>query len=116
MLLNVVIPLLPIILELIFYRGVKTSTLLITAFVYLVTVAGISQSVFMTVSFFAISGLFGVLYGSWISASHPFPDGEFWIRLSVWAALGLAFVTQALDRWKVHVENNVPCFAFQEGK
>lgn len=112
MVLNAFVPLLPFVVELILYQGVSTSTLLITAIVYLFTVAASSESVLAMVLFTFVSIVLAVVYGVWLVS--PKNLAELWVRLPVWSAILAAMATQGLDRWKMHMVDNVPCFPFME--
>jgi hypothetical protein len=114
MVLNAFVPLLPLLIELILDHAVSTTAILITAIVYLLAVAGGSESVLAMVSHVVVSVLIAVVYGAWLVSPTRLLGGESWVRWLVGAAIVAAMITQGLDRWKMHMVNNVPCFPFME--
>lgn len=114
MVLNALVPLLPLLIELMLHHAVSTTALLITAIVYLLAVAGGSESVLAMVSHVVVSVLIAVVYGAWLVSPSSLLGSEIWVRCFVWSAILAAMLTQGFDRWKMHMVNNVPCFPFME--
>ena len=113
-LLYVAWPLLPLLLELILDHGVRTSTLLITTMIYVLGVVATSKNVLVFVLAVLAAVFYAFLYGTFIAGARSVLDADGVIRVFADVTLAAAFVTQTVDRWKVHVVDNRPVFGFME--
>jgi hypothetical protein len=114
LLIFVVFPLLPLAFELIFDHTVKTTSMLVTAAIYLVSVAATSENIFLAAAYGSVSFMFAAMYGWSASGARQAITSDFAVRCFVIITVILASITHAFDRWKIHVKNNIPCVAFMD--
>jgi hypothetical protein len=114
LLIFVAFPLLPLAFELIFDHTVKTTSMLVTAAIYLVSVAALSENIFLAAAYGLASFMFAAMYGWTASGARQAITSEFAVRSFVIVAVIVASMTHAIDRWKIHVKNNIPCVGFMD--
>ena len=107
-LLHLLLPLLPVLIELLLREGVGTATLTLTAALYSMSIGLSSKNVAMFALCVLVGLIFATLFGS--VALRDGPDTL--VRVASIASIGVVFLIHALERFNRHVVDCAPFFEF----
>lgn len=106
-LLHLVMPLLPLILEKIFTGEISPATLMMATSIYAITVGNLLKQKFFTVLSLLIGIIFAVAYGITIAeGSIPLPPNT---NILAFSSILFIFVISLTEKFAVHITNGFEC-------